>query len=155
MSNMQTKLFKIHCISCQKEVVAKQPFRKYCGDRKDLNSCMYKQQLTISKACYHKAKKEGRYIKKYDPLVDRRIKLKKNFGLTVQDYNEMSQSQKGVCSICQKKQTAKYTKYLFVDHDHKTGKVRGLLCDRCNKGIGFFFDDVKLLERAIIYLSSN
>ena len=69
----------------------------------------------------------------------------------------MYRAQSGLCMICQKpshvvwKNTAK-PKELSVDHDHKTGQNRDLLCDRCNRGIGNFLDDPELLEAAAAYL---
>ena len=61
--------------------------------------------------------------------------LKKLYGLTLESFDEMLKAQGGVCAIC--KQTDKTGKFL-VDHDHETGKVRGLLCRRCNHIIGLY-----------------
>jgi hypothetical protein len=58
-----------------------------------------------------------------------------------------------VCKICGKPETAINKKYLCIDHDHGTLKVRGLLCDNCNKGLGCFKDDIEALKKAIEYLS--
>ena len=68
-------------------------------------------------------------------------------------YNEMLVQQDGVCKIC--KQKEKHDKLLAVDHDHSTGEVRGLLCNKCNKGIGFFSDSEILLRNAIKYLNKE
>jgi hypothetical protein len=82
--------------------------------------------------------------------------LKQNFGISIEQYQEMFDAQGGVCSICGKPETAKSNrgelKMLAVDHDHKTGKIRGLLCQKCNNGIGHFEDNGNLLLRAIRYL---
>lgn len=69
------------------------------------------------------------------------------FGLSLEDYNQMINNQQGKCAICGISDTQ-----LCVDHDHSTGKVRGLLCHNCNHGIGKFQDDIKLLNKAINYL---
>jgi len=64
-------------------------------------------------------------------------------------------SQNGVCAICSGGETVKTRgtlRRLAVDHDHETGKVRGLLCNRCNNGLGNFRDDPDLLREAIAYL---
>lgn len=76
-----------------------------------------------------------------------------SLGFTTEDYQRMLLAQKRGCGICGK--PAAYSKdgRLHVDHDHTTGKVRGLLCDKCNLGIGIFQDNVGLLEGAIDYLA--
>lgn len=78
-------------------------------------------------------------------------RLKRDFGMTVADYQEMLGQQGGGCAICTKKPTG-YR--LHVDHDHETGDVRGLLCRECNGGIGMFKDSGDLLGRALAYLES-
>lgn len=68
----------------------------------------------------------------------------------------MVRKQHNKCAICGNKETKKLhgkVVSLAVDHCHKTGKVRGLLCQNCNHGIGMLKDDPKLLKNAIIYLS--
>lgn len=77
--------------------------------------------------------------------------LRRNFGITAEQYDAMLIKQKGVCAICSSKHK---TMRLSVDHCHKTGKVRGLLCGRCNTGIGMLADSVKLVTAAKIYLES-
>jgi hypothetical protein len=72
------------------------------------------------------------------------------YGLTVAVYNSMNISQGGVCAICGGPEQA--GRPLSVDHDHSTGTVRGLLCSRCNVGLGEFLDSEDLLSRAISYL---
>lgn len=86
-------------------------------------------------------------------LPKRRRDLKRKYNLTLAEYDQLSESQKGVCKLCQKVD-ATY-KYLTVDHCHKTGKVRGLLCHLCNKGLGHFKDCPQLLEKALAYLMFN
>jgi hypothetical protein len=73
------------------------------------------------------------------------------FGLTKEAYEALKKKQKNRCAICRGKQV-KGWKNLAVDHDHKTGKVRGLLCNRCNRVIGAMKDSPKLLWKAALYL---
>jgi hypothetical protein len=63
-------------------------------------------------------------------------------------FNEMKKAQRGRCAICRR--TSK--RELHIDHCHKTGKVRGLLCSACNPALGAFKDDPKLLMAAVRYL---
>lgn len=84
--------------------------------------------------------------------------LKENYGMTVEDYQEMHDRQGGVCAVCRKPETkvVKGAVYkLSVDHCHKTGRVRGLLCSRCNLMIGMAGDDTTLLTAAITYLTPD
>lgn len=81
----------------------------------------------------------------------RKAQLKKNYGITPEDYDSMFAKQKGVCAICSEADNEK-REYLCVDHDHATGVVRGLLCHNCNIGLGKFKDDPELLNKAIWYL---
>lgn len=80
--------------------------------------------------------------------------LKRNYGITLEDFKKMEADQGGVCKICGKPPT-KNRKRLSVDHCHKTGKIRGLLCVNCNAMIGMAKDGPELLERGIQYLKEN
>lgn len=76
----------------------------------------------------------------------------RRFGLEVGQYEGMLADQGGVCAICHQK--CPRGGELSVDHDHKTGLVRGLLCQRCNAGLGLFHDDQSRINGAIAYLKS-
>jgi hypothetical protein len=78
-----------------------------------------------------------------------RYDLKAKYGITVEEYNRLLESQGGVCAICG--QTC-YKNRLSVDHDHATGEVRGLLCDNCNKALGCFKEDPLVIKKALNYL---
>lgn len=79
-------------------------------------------------------------------------RLKYQYGLSVEDYKGLLSKQNNSCAICNSPPTGRWDSF-HVDHDHKTGKVRGLLCHHCNTGIGNLKDDVQLLESAINYLN--
>jgi hypothetical protein len=87
-----------------------------------------------------------------DPLYKRRIDLKRRYGLSLEEYEDIKKSQKGVCFICKE---TNGEKPLAVDHCHKTGKVRGLLCCKCNRALGYFKDSVINLKKAISYLEKS
>lgn len=84
--------------------------------------------------------------------------LLRNYGITLDQYNEMLAKQSGVCAIClqpEKMMHGGKVKRLCVDHDHKTGKVRGILCHRCNTTLGQYEDNPELMRNLISYLESN
>jgi hypothetical protein len=90
-----------------------------------------------------------------EPEYFRERDLMKSFGLSVADYQKMFLDHNGVCACCGKPETATRsgkTKWLAVDHDHKTGAIRGLLCSDCNTGLGKFCDSIEILTSAISYL---
>ena len=77
-------------------------------------------------------------------------RLQKKYGITLDDYDRMLKKQHGGCAICGRK--AK-NRRLDVDHSHRTGKVRGILCHRCNRGLSWYNDSPALLRSAAKYLS--
>ena len=84
-----------------------------------------------------------------------RCDLKRAYGLTVDQYNRMLAEQGGVCALCRAPETTPRkgtVMRLAVDHDHVTGIIRGLLCNRCNRVIGMFKDSTDLAGAAVIYL---
>ena len=88
----------------------------------------------------------------------REIHMKRSYGITRDDYKEMVISQNGVCAICGKAETAKRGGSILplaVDHCHYTGEIRGLLCSSCNKALGYFYDNVDTLQKAIDYIESH
>ena len=92
--------------------------------------------------------------KKYRESPHRKTLLRKNdlwrkYKITLEDYDQMIVEQQGLCLICERIPKKK----LVVDHNHHTGKVRGLLCDPCNVALGFLEDNVNFLAKAIKYLS--
>lgn len=84
---------------------------------------------------------------------DRKFHLKRNYGLTLEEYDEMFATQGGVCAICGRAPTAGIS--LHVDHNHKTGKHRSLTCFRCNNALGDFNDDPELVQKAALYLAQH
>ena len=87
-------------------------------------------------------------------------KLKYQYGLSKEQYETMVKDQDGKCAICKKEEKEKDGQRgtalnLSVDHCHKTGKVRGLLCRQCNIGIGRLQESIEVLQSAIDYLKSH
>lgn len=119
---------------------------KHCRKNKLIRK--FSQNILICKSCERSLKecnnKERTRRNKY---------LIYTYGITLYDYEEMINFQEGKCLICNRIET------LVVDHNHKLSKehpefVRGLLCNQCNVGLGYFKDDVKVMKRAIDYLKA-
>jgi hypothetical protein len=81
--------------------------------------------------------------------------LRRGFGITLDDYRAMMSAQGGVCAICLRPETSPRRSRLTVDHCHRTGRVRGLLCSKCNVALGYMGDDPGNVERALSYLRSQ
>lgn len=86
--------------------------------------------------------------------IKRKTVLKTNYGITIEQWNALLLKQNDCCAICVKHYSEFKTRFA-VDHCHKTGKVRGLLCMHCNQALGKFEDSIENLESAIDYLKSN
>ena len=97
--------------------------------------------------------------RKYRGKFPERVKVQNRssklamYGLSDEAYNEMRAEQNGLCALCKKRDGGR--RGLFVDHDHETGEVRGLLCHSCNTGLGMLGDNVAGLEKAIAYLQGR
>jgi len=88
----------------------------------------------------------------------RNADLKKTFGITLDDYTEMHNAQNGVCAICSQPERSERggkVKLMAVDHCHSTGKIRELLCSKCNPMLGYAGDMPELLEKAAAYLRKH
>lgn len=106
-------------------------------------------------ARYYRAKKMAE-----DPDFHKHWSLKKQYGISIHEYREMLGKQGNVCAICKQEEksvapTSGKRRRLFVDHCHKTGKIRGILCSNCNAGIGYLKDNPEYLRSAIEYLGGN
>lgn len=97
-----------------------------------------------------------RRLRREEPEVKARERaghLKRKYGITLEQYDEMLAAQGGVCAVCGREPRDDIS--LHVDHDHETGALRGLLCFRCNNSLGDLGDDPDLLRRAASYLDSH
>lgn len=88
-----------------------------------------------------------------NPEKSKESNLKLNYGITLNDYKRMLEEQNNCCKICGIHKDNAGVKGLVVDHCHNEGHIRGLLCGKCNTGLGQFKDDISLLQKAIEYLS--
>jgi hypothetical protein len=98
-----------------------------------------------------------------DPSLTRRYALKSAYGISPEEYDAMYERQEGCCAICGDfkepwepgKGVKGRSQFLVVDHHHGTSRVRGLLCTRCNVGIGQFRDDPVIMQAAILYIDAQ
>lgn len=104
--------------------------------RKDINKSREKDRERYSKNSDVRAK-YARDYRKNNPEKMRELHLKSNYNITINDYNNMLLKQNNKCAVCGR-DMSDYGKVFCVDHNHTTGKVRGLVCDPCNYGIGFY-----------------
>ena len=92
----------------------------------------------------------ARYVKK-NPRSVKNSALKFNYGITIDQFEEMSQQQGNACAICEIPKS-ELTEDLCVDHDHKTSKIRALLCRPCNSALGLMRDNPKVAIKMAEYL---
>lgn len=83
--------------------------------------------------------------------IIRNSTLKRLYGITIEDYDAMLVSQGFACAVCEAPPSACVQGTLSVDHCHSTGRVRGLLCDKCNRALGLLNDDMVLIARLLDY----
>ena len=129
-----------------------------CGDVKLLSEFAKRKNRKSGVYCYckkcanaAKAKYKITHPDK-DKLSRRKSMLKKRYGITLEQYDAMLEDQNGLCVICGGANKGGWR--LAVDHDHKTGRVRGLLCQSCNRFVGEIENDIKRLNTALNYLKS-
>ena len=87
------------------------------------------------------------------PQKTREYQLKTHYGISIEEFNKLFDDQNKACKICNKQNTC--GKNWHVDHCHQTGKIRGILCAKCNQALGMVYDDIKILQNMIQYLEDN
>lgn len=144
-------------VSCRKQRRAyyQRNTKKLLEWQRDYNRC-HVQERRLQRKKYYQLNSEKVLLKNKDyaqrnPEKIAAYQRRRRYGITQKDYDSLLKNQKGVCAIC--KGTNKSGRGLGVDHCHTTGKIRGLLCDNCNRGIGFLGEDIKRCREVIDYLS--
>jgi hypothetical protein len=112
--------------------------------------CLARRQVE-----YRKTRSNGYWMDK-----DKRYALKKRYGISLEHYEGMAAAQGNKCAICgldprTVKDWPPHHRVLHVDHDHKTGAVRKLLCNHCNRAVGFLRDDAQLAETVRDYIRAH
>jgi len=127
-----------------------------CGKEKPASE-FYTSMSTVSglsshcKICVSVSSKD-----RYNLNKTRETSLQRMYGITVEDYDTLLKEQSGKCAVCGSENPGRHdAKNFAIDHDHDTGKIRGLLCQGCNIGIGHLDDDPERLEAAAAYLRKH
>lgn len=130
------------CIECERAYQRTEKAREYT--RNKINTEEYKTQR-------EKYRKSVMSTDRYK-LWSKTTHLRRTYDLTLDEYNSICEAQGGKCGICV---LPFVDDDKCVDHCHKTGKIRGLVCHSCNKLLGFAYDDSNILQQAIAYLENN
>lgn len=122
-------------------------FHKNARNKDGLNNRCGKCTVEYNNERYRKNDSMKKYQKDY---WNGNVRKLKKYGLSVEQYREMLSRQGNCCAICKQELIQQY-----VDHCHTTGKVRGILCLKCNTGIGLLGDSIEYLQNAISYLQAS
>lgn len=125
-----------------------------CGESKPMSEFNRDRSTASGKSCYcrpcdyarHKDLLGSAYYRRYRKAWE----LEHRYGLTLDQFHEMIRQQEGKCAICRWEANP-----LVVDHDHATGRVRALLCHKCNRLLGFLGNDPGILQDAVNYLLAH
>lgn len=151
-----THQYKVRvCSICSKEYIPTNSRQQFCPQ------CRLSTRLARNREAFHrftlahpeqiKAYNAAAHIARYPG------DLKKHYGITVPEYNEILAVQGGKCAACGSLINTVRGKIarMSIDHDHKTGRVRGLLCNSCNLALGYAHDDLKILTGLVKYLTDT
>jgi len=153
-----TPEFKAHRIAYDKKRWENPEVREAAKLRRQTPE--YKAKAKIFQKKYRSTEEYREWKKQYRQKPEQLYKRRnhdfiKNFGITMEEYKLILAKQNGVCAICHQKETKRVrgvVRSLAVDHNHETGKVRGLLCTACNQALGQMKDSPEILMSAIEYL---
>lgn len=152
------------CSACKQH----KEITEFCKNKNSLNGIHYRCKQCQKVNWNNFVKAHPNYTKKYRSENKEKVltreknwrkvnahklkayKLKGRYGISLEEFNNLLINQKNECKICLKK-----CKILHVDHCHKTGKIRGLLCVNCNQGIGSLKEDTNIMKNAIKYIETN
>ena len=109
----------------------------------------YRSKCKVCLSAYYKERNSNPEQK----VKHREWSYKRRYGISIEEYNRLSESQNHACKICGSSDSKRGNNFLMVDHNHVTGEVRGLLCSNCNAAIGLLGDNISHLQSAINYLS--
>ena len=138
------------CTTCNIEQPLTDVYLKRGKPRAQCRTCHSKYYRSEYKTKTEQYKARQKSWRTRNPNTVRNLALKGIYGITLKEWEQLLTSQDNKCGICGNSNTSK--KNFHTDHNHTTGQVRGLLCYKCNSGIGSFDDKIDILEKAITYL---
>ena len=154
----------LHLLTLAKDIYIGKSGKKQCRRCKEICTKRYsnnnRERLIANSRKWHLANKERALQKSREwknrnqersYLSNRKSHLKRTFGISLAYQQDLASIQHGLCGICNKELGSRP----LVDHNHKTKRVRGLLCRKCNTGLGQFDDSINVLRRAIQYLERS
>ena len=130
-----------HCKPCHSNSMDR---RKRLAYYKEYRTKYREKMKAMQMLWYQKKSRE-------DPTAWKDRSLRKRYGITLADRDMLKLQQEGLCAIC--RLPDELGRELHVDHDHATGKVRALLCNNCNAGLGYFRENSEIMVRALTYLT--
>lgn len=145
---------KKHKPNPSKKTAYMREYRKLHADRfREYNSDYMKKYMTPERKAEAVTRAQKWYAENTEEVLKRTHDwyIAHRYGITHEQYLTMLEQQNGVCAICH--EMCITGERLCIDHDHKTGEVRGLLCKKCNLGIGYLGDDVARVDSALQYLA--
>jgi len=128
---------------------------RHCNEIKSLGDFHSNKEMRDGRSSYCKpcASERSSAWKSKNKDKAKCADLTRKYNLSLEGYNYLYKSQGGKCLICGVSELKSSRQTLFVDHCHKTGEIRGLLCHHCNSGLGYFRDNPNLLKKAQWYLN--
>jgi len=131
---------------------------KWDGLASECKKCVVKHSQKYAKTKQGQKSRKRYNSSKKGKLTNKNGHLRYRYNITLKEYDRMFKEQKGVCAVCGRVETHKthHGKVgLSVDHNHKTGKIRGLLCTKCNTALGIMEENKELMLKLINYLMES
>jgi len=141
---------------CTKCSTVKSVNEYYLKNNKPRSNCKNCHALEAKPRYSQNKERYNNYSKKWykeNPEKVKNIFLRNRYNITLEDFNEMLKNQNNTCAICKKDKQGE--RDFHIDHCHTTGKVRGILCYKCNSSIGLLNDNIETLKEAIKYLEKH
>ena len=130
-------------------------FKKRTPEKQAEHNAKRRAKYAMDASHREQKKAEAKAWTKNNPEKKKNQRLQAQFGIELSDYQDMLAIQNGACAICGHSDMSNPNYFPLVDHCHKTGRIRGLLCMNCNQALGKFKDDTHRLFSAIAYLTRN